>query len=63
MKVSLGTLGIKGGLIDDKDSVEGLDGSKVKYVAKRLSLGLELEHGLLLEMGYFEVGDDEGVGW
>lgn len=63
MKGSLGALGIKGGLVDDKDSVEGLDGSEVKDIAKRLCLGLELEHGLLLEMRHLEVGDDEGVGW
>lgn len=59
---SLGTLGVKGCLVDDKNSVEGLDGSKVKDVPKRLCLGLELEHGLLLEMGDLKVGDDEGVG-
>jgi hypothetical protein len=62
VKEFLGALGVKGGLVDDKDSVKGLDGSKVKDVTKGLCLGLEHEHGLLLEMGHLEVGDDEGVG-
>lgn len=59
----LGSLCIKGGVVDDKDSVEGLDGSKVVDVAKGLCQGLELEHGLLLKVDGLEVGDCEGVGW
>lgn len=63
MEECLGSLCIKSGVVDDKDSVEGLDGSKVVDVAKGLYQGLELEHGLLLKVDGLEVGDSEGVGW
>lgn len=59
----LGSLCVKGGVVDDKDSIEGLDGSKVVDVAKGLCQGLELEHGLFLKVDGLEVGDCEGVGW
>lgn len=63
VKESLGSLCVKGGVVDNKDSVEGLDGGKVVDLAKGLCQGLELKHSLCLKVDGLEVGDCDGVGW
>jgi hypothetical protein len=61
VKTGLGLLGVKGGVINDKDTIEGLDGCKIVDLTKGLCLGLKFEHGFLFKVYGLQVGDREGV--
>jgi hypothetical protein len=59
----LGSLSIEDGVIDNEDSVEGLDRGEEAELSKGLGLYTEVgEEGSLLKVVVLEVGEGESVG-